>query len=246
MSEQKVAIVTGAAQGIGQGLAVRLSALGHQVVMLDVNADRLARTAQELRGSLALRCDVADQSSVEAAVEQVDRAYGRIDILINNAGISPSHEGRSLPVEDTAIEEWHRVIAINLTGTFLMCRSALPIMKRGTWGRIVNFSSQGGRMRSKLSGAHYGATKAGIIGFTRVLAGQVGVNGITANCIAPGRIITPQSEGFGDKTSYTDDIPVGRLGDTGDIVAGVEYLISEHAGFVSGTVLDVNGGYFMP
>lgn len=246
MSEQKVAVVTGAAQGIGQALAVRLSALGHQVVMLDVNADRLARTAQELRGSLALRCDVADQSSVEAAVEQVDRTYGRIDILINNAGISPSHEGRSLPVEDTAIEEWHRVIAINLTGTFLMCRSALPIMKRGTWGRIVNFSSQGGRMRSKLSGAHYGATKAGIIGFTRVLAGQVGVNGITANCIAPGRIITPQSEGFGDKTSYTDDIPVGRLGDTGDIVAGVEYLISEHAGFVSGTVLDVNGGYFMP
>lgn len=246
MSEQKVAVVTGAAQGIGQALAVRLSALGHQVVMLDVNADRLARTAQELRGSLALRCDVADQSSVEAAVEQVDRTYGRIDILINNAGISPSHEGRSLPVEDTAIEEWHRVIAINLTGTFLMCRSALPIMKRGTWGRIVNFSSQGGRMRSKLSGAHYGATKAGIIGFTRVLAGQVGVNGITANCIAPGRIITPQSEGFGDKTSYTDDIPVGRLGETGDIVAGVEYLISEHAGFVSGTVLDVNGGYFMP
>lgn len=246
MSEQKVAIVTGAAQGIGQALAVRLSALGHQVVMLDVNADRLARTAQELRGSLALRCDVADQSSVEAAVEQVDRTYGRIDILINNAGISPSHQGRSLPVEDTAIEEWHRVIAINLTGTFLMCRSALPIMKRGTWGRIVNFSSQGGRMRSKLSGAHYGATKAGIIGFTRVLAGQVGVNGITANCIAPGRIITPQSEGFGDKTSYTDDIPVGRLGETGDIVAGVEYLISEHAGFVSGTVLDVNGGYFMP
>lgn len=246
MSEQKVAVVTGAAQGIGQALAVRLSALGHQVVMLDVNADRLARTAQELRGSLALRCDVADQSSVEAAVEQVDRTYGRIDILINNAGISPSHEGRSLPVEDTAIEEWHRVIAINLTGTFLMCRSALPIMKRGTWGRIVNFSSQGGRMRSKLSGAHYGATKAGIIGFTRVLAGQVGVNGITANCIAPGRIITPQSEGFGDQTSYTDDIPVGRLGETEDIVAGVEYLISEHAGFVSGTVLDVNGGYFMP
>lgn len=246
MSEQKVAVVTGAAQGIGQALAVRLSALGHQVVMLDVNADRLARTAQELRGSLALQCDVADQSSVEAAVEQVDRTYGRIDILINNAGISPSHQGRSLPVEDTAIEEWHRVIAINLTGTFLMCRSALPIMKRGTWGRIVNFSSQGGRMRSKLSGAHYGATKAGIIGFTRVLAGQVGVNGITANCIAPGRIITPQSEGFGDKTRYTDDIPVGRLGDTGDIVAGVEYLISEHAGFVSGTVLDVNGGYFMP
>lgn len=246
MSEQKVAVVTGAAQGIGHALALRLFALGHQVVLLDVNADRLARTASELSGSLAVTCDVADQSSVEAAMEQVDRTYGRIDILINNAGISPSHDGRSLPVEDTTIDEWHRVIAINLTGTFLMCRSALPIMKRGSWGRIVNFSSQGGRMRSKLSGAHYGATKAGIIGFTRVLAGQVGVNGITANCIAPGRIITPQSEGFGDKTNYTDDIPVGRLGETGDIVAGVEYLVSEQAGFVTGTVLDVNGGYFMP
>ncbi len=135
---------------------------------------------------------------------------------------------------------------MNLTGTFLMCRAVLPIMKRGGWGRIINFSSQGGRMRSRLSGAHYGATKAGVIGFTRVLAGQAGAHGITANCIAPGRIVTPQSESFGDKASYTDDIPAGRLGATADITAGVEYLISDGAAFVTGTILDINGGFFMP
>jgi 3-oxoacyl-[acyl-carrier protein] reductase len=176
----------------------------------------------------------------------VEGQFGRLDILVNNAGISPSHEGRSLDLEDMPVEEWDRVIAVNLTGTFLMCRAALPLMKRGKWGRIVNFSSQGGRTRSLLSGAHYAATKAGLIGFTRILAGQVGKHGITANCIAPGRIDTEQSRSFGDAAAYAAQLPVGRLGEPQDIAAGVEYLVSEGASFVTGTVLDVNGGYFMP
>lgn len=244
MNEGKVAIVTGAAQGIGRAVAERLAQTEHRLALLDVKG--LDAVADALPGSLALRCDVSDPASVEDCVGRIVAEWGHVDVLINNAGISPSHGGRSLPVEETDIDEWHRVIAVNLTGTFLMCRAVLPVMKPRGWGRIVNFSSQGGRMRSRLSGAHYGATKAGVIGFTRVLAGQVGAHGITANCIAPGRIVTPQSEGFGDKNTYTDDIPVGRLGETDDIVAGVEYLISERAAFVTGTVLDVNGGFFMP
>ncbi|GLK44704.1 MULTISPECIES: SDR family NAD(P)-dependent oxidoreductase [Novosphingobium] len=244
MNEARVAVVTGAAQGIGRAVAERLAQTGHRLALLDVKG--LDAVADALPGSLALRCDVADPASVEDCVGRIAAEWGHVDVLVNNAGISPSHGGRSLPVEETDIDEWHRVIAVNLTGTFLMCRAVLPVMKPRGWGRIVNFSSQGGRMRSRLSGAHYGATKAGVIGFTRVLAGQVGAHGITANCIAPGRIVTPQSEGFGDKGTYTDDIPVGRLGETDDIVAGVEYLISERAAFVSGTVLDVNGGFFMP
>jgi 3-oxoacyl-[acyl-carrier protein] reductase len=246
MDDRKVALVTGAAQGIGEAIAERMHALGHQVILLDRNLALAMNVAARLRGSLALACDVSDPVSVETAVAQAEAEAGRIDILINNAGISPSHGGFSLPVEETSLEEWHQVIGINLTGTFLMCRAALPTMKRGRWGRIINFSSQGGRMRSRLSGAHYAATKSGVIGFTRVLAGQVGSFGITANCIAPGRIVTPQSESFGDKTAYVDDIPAGRLGLTGDIVAGVEYLTSEGGAFVTGTVLDINGGFFMP
>lgn len=246
MTEGKVAVVTGAAQGIGLAIATRLAAIGHRVAMLDVKAAELEAAAAHVPGSLALTCDVADPASIESAVERIVMQWGHIDILINNAGISPSHGGRSLPVEETDIDEWHRVIAINLTGTFLMCRAVLPVMKPRKWGRIVNFSSQGGRMRSRLSGAHYGASKAGVIGFTRVLAGQVGADGITANCIAPGRIVTPQSESFGDKASYVDDIPAGRLGRPDDIVAGVEYLISDGGAFVTGTVIDVNGGFYMP
>ena len=149
-------------------------------------------------------------------------------------------------MEETDVDEWQRVIAVNLTGTFLLCRAALPLMKRGGWGRIVNFSSQGGRMRSLLSGAHYAASKAGLIGFTRVLAGQVGGYGITANCIAPGRIDTEQSRSFGDVDTYLTQLPVGRFGEAADIAAGVEYLVSDGAGFVTGTVLDINGGFFMP
>jgi 3-oxoacyl-[acyl-carrier protein] reductase len=246
MNEARHAVVTGAAQGIGRAVAERLVEMGHKVALLDVNQDAVEAVASSLPGSLALTCDVAETSSVEAAAGKLSKEWGQVDILINNAGISPSHGGHSLPVEDTDIDEWHRVIAVNLTGTFLMCRSLLPIMKPSGWGRIINFSSQGGRTRSRLSGAHYGATKAGVIGFTRVLAGQVGAHGITANCIAPGRIVTPQSESFGDKATYVDDIPAGRLGETDDIVAAVEYLVSDRAAFVTGTVLDVNGGFFMP
>lgn len=250
MTVQRVALVTGAAQGIGFGVAKRLGALGHHVVLFDRDAALLANAEQTLRDAgwdvSALEGDVASDQSAKDAVSLVETRFGRLDILINNAGVSPSHGGYSQLVEDVPLEEWDRVLAVNLTGTFYMCRHALPVMKAGKWGRIVNFSSQGGRMRSLLSGAHYAATKAGLIGFTRVLAGQVGAHGITANCIAPGRIDTEQSRSFGDTDTYLKQLPVGRFGEAADIASGVEYLVSEGAGFVTGTVLDINGGFYMP
>lgn len=250
MMQKRVALVTGAAQGIGRGVAARLAAMGHHVLLLDRDADRLAVAVEALAeggGSVgALVADVASAPQIADAVARIERDAGRIDILVNNAGISPAHDGRSQNIEDVPIAEWDRVIAVNLSGTFLMCRAALPLMKQGGWGRIVNFSSQGGRMRSLLSGAHYAATKAGLIGFTRVLAGQVGHYGITANCIAPGRIDTDQSRSFGDTDTYLSQLPVGRFGEADDIAAGVAYLVSDGAGFVTGTVLDINGGFFMP
>jgi 3-oxoacyl-[acyl-carrier protein] reductase len=249
MTDRRVALVTGAAQGIGFGVADRLATLGHHVVLLDRDAASLAVAAKEFGDKgysvSSLECDVASDAFARDAISDVEKRFGRLDILINNAGISPSHGGYSQLVEDVPLEEWDRVLAVNLTGTFSMCRHALPLMKAGKWGRIVNFSSQGGRMRSLLSGAHYAATKAGLIGFTRVLAGQVGANGITANCIAPGRIDTEQSRSFGDTDTYLNQLPVGRFGEAADIASGVEYLVSEGAGFVTGTVLDINGGFYM-
>ncbi|HEX7783011.1 MAG TPA: SDR family NAD(P)-dependent oxidoreductase [Sphingobium sp.] len=249
MTEQRIALVTGAAQGIGHGVARRIAALGHHVALFDRDAALLAKAEGDLLAEgyqvTAIEGDVASDSSARNAIFQIEKRFGRLDILINNAGISPSHGGRSQLVEDVPLEEWDQVLAVNLTGTFLMCRHALPLMKANKWGRIVNFSSQGGRMRSLLSGAHYAATKAGLIGFTRVLAGQAGPHGITANCIAPGRIDTEQSRSFGDTETYLNQLPVGRFGEAADIAAGVEYLVSDGAGFVTGTVLDINGGFYM-
>jgi len=212
--------------------------------MLDRDAAILSASADSMTAETIVG-DVADPASVADTMAQIRSRFGRLDIVINNAGICPAHDGQALPVETMDLDEWNRVIAVNLTGTFLVCRAALPMMKAGGWGRIVNFSSMGGRMRSLLSGAHYAATKAGVIGFTRVLAGQVGREGITANCIAPGRIDTQQSADFGNVDRFLEQLPLGRIGGTDEIAAGVEYLVSDAAGYVTGTVLDINGGHYM-
>ena len=242
----KLAVVTGAARGIGLGVARQLAAAGHRVAMLDLDLDALEETRNVLPDALRVRCDVADEADVARAFAALSDQYGRVDILINNAGICPAHAGGAQPVEAIDLAEWQRVLAVNLTGTFLCVRSVVPLMKARGWGRIVNFSSMGGRTRSLLSGAHYGATKAGLIGFTRVLAGQLGPFGITANCIAPGRIDTAQSDDFGQLSAFLEQLPMRRLGLPEDIAGAVAYLVSDAASYVTGTVLDVNGGHFMP
>lgn len=243
----KRAVVTGAARGIGLGVARHLRALGHRVVLLDVEETALADAIETSGGDvLSLRCDVSREADVRATFDRIAAEWGGVDILINNAGICPAHAGGAQRVEEIPLAEWDRVLGINLTGTFLCTRAVLPAMKAQNWGRIVNFSSMGGRTRSLLSGAHYGATKAGLIGFTRVLAGQVGPFGITANCIAPGRIDTAQSDDFGNLEPFLAQLPARRLGLPEDIASGVEYLVSDAASYVTGTVLDINGGHFMP
>lgn len=250
MPSRKIALVTGAAQGIGAGIAERLAADGAHVILADI-LDEVQTTASTLADKgHAVSCkqiDLGQLSSIDTFISGLIRHHGRLDIVVNNAGISPKHDGRRLPIDETPLEEWQQVLDINLTACFLIIKAALPAMKSRGWGRIINMASQAGRTKSQIAGAHYSASKAGLIGFTRTLAGEVGPFGITANCIAPGRIESPMAAMAGGEVNarYASAIPVGRLGTATDIAAATAYLASEEAGFVTGVCLDLNGGHFM-
>lgn len=246
----RVALVSGAARGIGAAIAERLATDGMHVILADI-LDSGEQKASELRAK-GLSCsyawiDIGDLASVEPFIQAQIQEHGRIDVAVNNAGISPKHEGKRLPIDETSLEEWQKVIDINLTACFLVTKAVLPGMKARRWGRIVNMGSQAGRTRSQVAGSHYSASKAGLMGFTRTLAGEVGPFGITANSIAPGRIDTPMASEAGSAVNerYLSAIPVGRIGTPDDVGAAVSYLASDEAGFVTGVCLDLNGGHFM-
>ncbi|MDX5361647.1 MAG: SDR family oxidoreductase [Alphaproteobacteria bacterium] len=250
--EGRTAIVTGAARGIGFGIARRLLEEGANVTIADVGEAALEGAMAELPPELGARAfprvaDVSLDAEVERLVADTAARFGSLDILVNNAGISPKHEGRTAPVADMDPAEWRRVLDVNLTGAFLCARACIPHMRKVGWGRIVNIASQAGRTRSDIAGAHYAASKAGMIGLARTLAGEVGRDGITVNSIAPGRIMTPMAAeaGAAVNEAYLTRIPVARLGTVEDIAGAVAYLASDEAGFVTGVAFDVNGGVFM-
>jgi 3-oxoacyl-[acyl-carrier protein] reductase len=251
MAKQKrVALVTGAARGIGYGIAGRLARDGAHVVITDV-LDSVADSAAALRaegGSAeGIVGDVSDESWVGDLARQLEERHGGVDVLVNNAGISPKRDGSKIPVRDTAWEQWRQVMDINLGGAFLMCRALVPGMQARGWGRVVTISSQAARTRADIAGAAYAASKAGLVAFSRVLASEVGRQGVTVNCIAPGRIESPMQAVAGEDATreYVTRIPVGRIGTAGDIAATVAFLASEEAGFITGATIDVNGGFFM-
>ncbi len=241
--KDRVAIVTGAARGIGRAIAVALAREGARVAAWDLDMVLLDDLAGQLRAGggevLTLSVDVTRKEQIQEAVGQVLARWGRIDILVNNAGIY-----EVLPIEDISEEQWDRVLAVNLKGAFLCCQAVIPTMKRQGSGTIVSMASSAGKSGGTLSGAHYAVSKAGVICLTKQLARELGPHGITANAVAPGRIDTPMIHLASDEENEAFRLrtPLGRLGTPEDVAGAVVFLASDEASFITGEIVDVNGG----
>jgi 3-oxoacyl-[acyl-carrier protein] reductase len=250
-SNDKVALVTGAARGIGKAIAARLAREGHKTVMLDLNPEieQAARSLQDAGYPVRPLClDITDEAAVRALPDRLGDWWPQLAILVNNAGISPKHEGKKREVADMSLDEWRRVLEVNLTGTFLITKTCLPVLKSRGWGRIIMITSQAARTRTPVPGAHYAATKSGMTGFARVLAAEVASFGVTVNCVAPGRIESNMTAAVGSDVNakHAASIPAGRLGRAEEVAAAVAFLASQDAGYSTGAIIDVNGGSFMP
>jgi 3-oxoacyl-[acyl-carrier protein] reductase len=232
----RVALVTGAGSGIGEATARRFAADGARVVVNDVDEGRAQAVARDLH-AVAIPADVTRRDEVEQMVKRVVAELGRLDVLINNAGIN-----RDAMSHKMTEEQWDQVLAVNLKGTFLCAQAALPRMRERGWGRVVNTSSIGSL--GNIGQANYAASKAGVIGLTRTLALEYAKYGITVNCVAPGAVMTPMLAGVPDpvKEKIVAGIPVGRIADPSEIAAVHAFLASDEAGYVTGQVLFVDGG----
>jgi 3-oxoacyl-[acyl-carrier protein] reductase len=241
--QNKVAFITGARRGIGRAIALKFAHEGADVVLVARSApEELAQEIQALgRKALALAVDVADASACEAAIKQAVSEFGKIDILVNNAGITD--DGLLLRMK---LEQWQRVLDVNLSGTFYCTKAAVRPMLKGEGGRIINITSVVGQM-GNAGQANYAASKAGIIGFTKSIAKELGSRGITCNAIAPGFITTDMTAELGEeaKAGLIGNIPLGSLGEAEDIAEAAAFLASDGARYITGQVLNVDGGMVM-
>ncbi len=238
----KSALVTGASGGIGGAIARHLHQAGANVGLSGTRVDALETLAGDLGERCAvLPCDLGDGDAVSALIGQADEALGAVDIVINNAGLT--RDNLALRLKD---EDWEQVMAVNLTAAFRLSKAALRGMMKRRWGRIVNITSIVG-VTGNGGQTNYAASKAGIIGFSKSLAQEVASRNITVNCLAPGFIQTPMTDALdeGQRESLLASIPAGRLGVVDDIAAGVLYLASEEASYVTGQTLHINGGMAM-
>lgn len=245
MLKDKVVIVTGASRGIGRSLALNMAAQGAKLVLSARNAEALAQLVSEIQATGGAAVAVAgDVSSATAANELVDagmQAFGRIDVLVNNAGIT--RDSLLLRMKD---EDWDDVLNINLKGAFLCTRAAAKVMSKQRYGRIINISSVVGEMGNP-GQANYCASKAGLLGLTKSVARELARRNVTVNAITPGFIVTDMTEALSEKTreELAAQIPLGRLGSADDIAHAVIFLASDQAGYITGQTLGVNGGMYM-
>lgn len=245
--EGRIAIVTGASRGIGRAVADQLVKAGAKVVRADLEGPTGQSVdsggVRQEEDSFVHVVDVTDEQSINKMVETTLTAFGRLDILVNNAGIM--FRTRIL---DIAPDEWDDVLRVNLTGPFLCTRAVLPVMRGRGWGRIVNMSSSAGRSVSTLGGAHYTASKAGLLGLTRAAAKEAAPWGITVNAVCPGLIDTEMVRATTTETElmeFLDSFPIKRIGSPEEIGDLVVFLCSDRASYITGASIDINGGDLM-
>lgn len=242
---ERIALVTGASQGIGRACALELARAGATVVLAARNEGKLTEAVAEIEAAggkaAAFALDVASEESIKNTAKAVLERFGKVEILVNNAGIT--RDGLMLRMKRA---DWDDVLATNLTGAFLLTQSLLSAMLKNRWGRIINITSVVGRT-GQAGQVNYAASKAGMIGMTRSMAREVASRGITVNAVAPGYIETPMTAVLDEKqrAAMMATIPLGRPGTDHDIAQAVAFLASEGAGYITGHVLDVNGGMFM-
>lgn len=241
----KVALVTGAAQGIGKSIAVDLAQHGADCVISDMNLELAQKTADEIRSmdrrSMAVKVNVADADDVAAMVQSALAEFKKIDILVNNAGIT--RDGLLMRMKD---EDWDQVLSVNLKGAFLCTRAVARPMMKQRYGRIINIASIVGAM-GNAGQANYVASKAGLIGMSKTVAREMASRGVTCNAVAPGFIDTAMTQVLPEdvKEKLLAQIPMGKLGSAEDVAHAVRFLASEDAAYITGQVIHVNGGMYM-
>jgi len=243
--KDKVALVTGAAQGIGRAIALKLANSGADVVIVDMNLDKAQETAREAerlgRRALALRANIANLQEAEAMADEAVAKLGAVHIMVNNAGIT-----RDALILRMKEEDWDAVINVNLKGVFNCTKAVVKHMSKQRYGRIVNIASIVGEM-GNAGQANYSASKAGVIALTKTVAREFATRNITCNAVAPGFIDTAMTQALSEKVKeeLAKQIPMGRLGTPEDVAEGVLFLVSEATGYITGQVLNINGGMYM-
>ena len=239
--KDKVAIVTGAASGIGKYCSLSFAEKGVKVIVVDLNKKGAEETNLEIQRkggkAIFIKADVSKKEDVESIVNITENNFGKIDILVNCAGICQIRN-----IEDITEQEWDEVMSVNLKGTFLMCQSILKKMKKYKWGKIVNMASLAGEVGGIMVGANYAASKAGIICFTKSLAKYAAPYNINVNSVSPGFIKTEMTKDF---RYNPDTVPLGRVGTPGEVSDVILFLCSDAARYITGANIDVNGGVYM-
>jgi acetoacetyl-CoA reductase len=238
---QRIALVTGGTRGIGRAISVALKAAGHLVAANYASNDEAAQSFAQEHKIAVFKFDVADFKSCEAGVARIAQALGPVDLLVNNAGIT-----RDVMLHKMAPEQWQAVIATDLTSCFNMCRLVIPGMRERGFGRIVNIASINGQ-KGQVGQTNYAAAKAGLLGFTKALALESAPKGITVNAVAPGYIETEMVAAVPAEvlSRIVSQIPVGRLGRAEEVARVVQFLVSDGAGFITGSTVTANGGQYM-
>ena len=244
VERKRLSVVTGAAGVLGAAVSRRLVAAGHRVLMMDIAAERLDAEARAIGDAASpVVADIGDPATVERACETIRDEHGSVDTLVNNAGILSNHKA-----EDTSPQEWRRLMAVNLDGAFYLARALLPGMRKAGFGRVVNVCSLAMKTGGLTAGTAYTASKGGLGALTFSLAREVAAQGVTVNGVAPAYVRTPmvtEQLTSGQRRALLRQIPVGRFCEPDEVARLIAFLVSPHAGFITGEIIDINGGLHM-